>query len=50
MIQKLTIALAQVKEGNTSKNLPNEMWQIIYSLNQGKKITNKLFNNIMNSL
>ena len=32
ILQRLSIALAQVKVGNTSANLPNEIRQIIYSL------------------
>ena len=32
MLQKLSIALAQVEAGNTSKNVLNEVRQIIYSL------------------
>ena len=32
MLQRLPIALAQVKAGNTSENLLNEIRQIIYSL------------------
>ena len=32
MLQRLPIALAQVKEGYTSENLLNEIRQIIYSL------------------
>ena len=39
MLQKLPIALTQVKAGNTSKNLLNEIRQIIYSLYQAKDIT-----------
>ena len=31
MLQRLPIALAQVKEGNTSENLLNEISQIIHS-------------------
>ena len=31
-LQRLPIALAQVKAGNTSKNLLNEIRQILYSL------------------
>ena len=30
MLQRLPIALAQVKAGNTSENLLNEIQQIIY--------------------
>ena len=50
MLQRLPIALAQVKAGNTSENLLNEIRQIIYSLYRGKEITKKAYNNIMNSI
>ena len=36
MFRRLPIALAQVKVGNTSENLLNEIRQIIYSLYKGK--------------
>ena len=36
MLQRLLIALAKVKAGNTSENLLNETRQIIYSLYQEK--------------
>ena len=45
MLQILPIALTQVKEGNTSKNLFNEIRKIIYSLYQPKKITKKGYDN-----
>ena len=48
MLQRLLIALAQVKAGNTSGNLLNEIKQIIYSLYWVKEITKKVYNNIMN--
>ena len=48
MLQKLPIALAQVKAGNTSENLLNEIRQITYSLYQAKKITRKVYDNTMN--
>ena len=41
MLQRLPRALAQAKAGNTSENLLNEIWQIIYSLHPGKEITKK---------
>ena len=50
MLQRLPIALAQVKAGNTSENLLNQIRQIIYSLYQEKEITKKVYNNIMNSI
>ena len=50
MLQRLSIALAQVKAGNNSENLLNEIRQIIYSLYQSKEITKKVYNNLMKSL
>ena len=50
MLQRLLIALAQVKAGNNSENLLNEIRQIIYSLYQSKDITKKVYNNLMKSL
>ena len=41
MLQRLPIALAQVKGGNTSENLLNEIRQIICSLYRAKEITKK---------
>ena len=37
MLQRLPIALAQVKAGNTSEKLLNKIRQIIYSLYWAKK-------------
>ena len=50
MLQRLPIALAQVKAGNTFENLLNETRQIIYSLYQRKEVTKKVYNNIMHSI
>ena len=36
MLQRLPIALAQVKASNNSENLLNEIRQSIYSLHQAK--------------
>ena len=38
MLQRLPIALARLKAGNTSENLLNEIKQIIYSLHREKKL------------
>ena len=38
MLQRLPIALAQVKAGNNSESLLDESRQIVYSLYQSKKI------------
>ena len=50
MLQRLPIALAQVKAGNVSGNLLIEIRQIIYSLSRIKEITQKAYKNIMNSI
>ena len=50
MVQRLTIALAQIKVGNTSENLLNEIRQIIYSSYQEKEVTKNVYNNFMNSI
>ena len=50
MLQRLPIALAQVKAGNNSESLLNEIRQIVYSLYQSKQITKKVCNNIIKSI
>ena len=50
MPERLPIAIAQVKAGNTYENLLNEIRQIIYSLYQEKKVPKKVYNNIRNSI
>ena len=47
MLQGLPIALAQVKAGNNSESLLNEITQIVYPLYQSKQITKKVYNNII---
>ena len=49
MLQRLPIALAQVKAGNNWESLLNETRQIVYSLYQSKQITKKVYNNIIKS-
>ena len=49
-LQRLPIALAQVKTCDTSEHLLNEIRQIIYYLYQAKEIAKKVYNNIMNSI
>ena len=50
MLQRLPIALAQVKSGNNSENLLNEIRQILYYLYQSKQITKKVYKNIIESI
>ena len=41
MLQRLPIALEEVKAANNSENLLNEIRQIVYSLYQSKKLPKK---------
>ena len=50
MLQRLPIALGQVKVGNTSEKLLKEISQILLSLYREKEITKKVYNNIENSI
>ena len=50
MLQRLSMAVAQVKAGNNSESLLNEIRQIVYSLYQSKEITKKVYNNIIKSI
>ena len=50
MLQRLPIALAQVKAGNNSESLLNEIRKIVYSLHQSKRIAKKVYNNKIKSI
>ena len=50
MLQRLPIALAQVKAGNNSESLLNKIRETVNSLYQSKQITKKVYNNIIKSI
>ena len=52
MLQRLPTVLAQIKAGNNSESLLNEIKlnEIVYSLYQSKEITKKVHNNIIKSI
>ena len=50
MLQRLPISLPQIKAGNNSQSLLNEIRQIVYSLYQSKEITQKVYNNTLKSV
>ena len=50
MLQRLPVALTQVKTGNNSESLLNEIRQIVLSLHQSKGIIKKVYNNIIKSI
>ena len=49
-LQRLLIALAQVKASNNSETLLNKIRQIVYSLYKSKQITKKVYNKIIKSI
>ena len=50
MLQRLPVVLTQVKAGNNSESLLNEIRQIVYFLYQSKQFTKKVYNNIIKSM
>ena len=50
MLQILPVALAEVKAGNESENLLNEIYQIIQSWCWAEEISKIVYNSIMNSI
>ena len=50
MLKRLQIALAQIEAGNDSESILNEIRQIVYPFYQSKKITKKVYNNIIKSI
>ena len=50
MLKRLPITLAQIKAGNNSESLLNEIKQIAYSLYRSKEVTKKVYNNIIKSI
>ena len=50
ILQRLPKALPQIKAGNHSKILINEIRQIVCSLYQSKEITKRGYNNIIKSI
>ena len=47
---RLPILLAQIKAGNNSNKLKNEIRQILYLLCQHNRITKKVYNNLIKSI
>ena len=47
MLSRLPITLAQLKAGNNSEKLKNEIRQLLYSLYRLKKFTKQLYKNFI---
>ena len=50
LLIRLPTLLAQINDGNNSRKLKNETRQILYLLYEHKKITQRVYNNLMKSL
>ena len=50
ILQRLPIAVAQIKAGNNSETLLNEIREIVYFLFQSKEITKKVYSKIIKSI
>ena len=48
MLSRLPITLAQLKAGNNSQKLKNEIRQLLYSLYRSKKLTKQLYKSLVN--
>ena len=47
VLSRLRITLAQLKAGNNSKKLKNEIRQLLYSLYRSKKLTKQLYKSLI---
>ena len=47
MVSRLPITLAQLKAGNNSGKLKNEIRQLLYSLYRSKKLTKQLYKSLV---
>ena len=50
MISRLPISLAQLKAGNNSEKLKNEIRQLLYYLYRSKKLTKTIHNTLINTI
>ena len=50
MLSRLPITLAQLKAGNNSEKLKNEIRQLLYSLSRSKKLTKTIYNHLISTI
>ena len=50
MLSRLRISLAQLKTGNNSPELKNEIRQLLYSLYRSKKLSKSIYKHLINAL
>ena len=50
MLNRLPISLAQLKAGNNSEKLKNEIRQLLYSLYISKKLTKQIYKSLIDNI
>ena len=50
MLDRLLISLTQLKPGNNSEKLKNEIRQLLYSLYGSKKLTKTIYSNLISTI
>ena len=50
MLSRLPISLAQLKAGNNSEKLKNEIRQLLYSLYISKKLSKTIYKHLTNAI
>ena len=50
MLSRLQITLAQLKAGNNSQKIINEIRQLLYSLYRSKKLAKTIYNHLINAI
>ena len=50
MLSRLSLSLAQLKAGDSSKKLKNEIRQVLHSLYKSKKLSKTIYNNLINAI
>ena len=49
-LSRLSITLVQLKAGNSSENLINELRQLLYFLHRSNKLTKKIYNHLISTI
>ena len=50
MLSRLPIYLSQLKAGNNSEKLKNDIRQLLYSLYRSKKVSKTIYKNLINTI
>ena len=50
MLSRLPISLSQLKAGNNFEKLKNEIRQLLYSLYRSKKLSKKIYENLIKTI